>query len=339
MFGLLIIIHEAGHFTAAKLSGVKVNEFSLGMGPTLLHIRRGETRYSLRLFPIGGFVSMEGENEDSPDERSFQKAKLWKRMIIVCAGAFMNIVLGFILAAVYVLASPALGSTVVSGFASGAQSSASGLQTGDRIVAINGSRVHISTDITYDLMVVEKNTANLTVVRGGKTIRLANVKFPSLTSEGITALVPDFTILPEAKNPLTVLKHSYYWTLGTVRIVWVTLYELFKGHYSVSDLSGPVGVASSMGQAAALGPMTLLYIVILITVNLGVVNLLPLPALDGGRMVFLLLEAVRRKPVSQEVEGNIHFAGFVLLMALVVFVTYNDLARLNVFTALGKLFR
>jgi regulator of sigma E protease len=331
VFGILIVIHELGHFVCAKLSGVKVNEFSLGMGPVLLKHKKGDTQYSLRLFPIGGFVSMEGEDKESSDEHSFNNIAVWKRIIIVCAGAFMNILLGFIIVCIIMASSSNLASTTISKFDNNSVSSKSGLQVGDQILRINGQKVNIYTDIIFDLVTQRSGTASVVVNRNHNTVNLESVKFPLVDDgNGGKVMNIDFSLKYEGKNVISVINHSFYWTIATVKLVWVTLIQLFGGNYTIKDLSGPVGVSAAMGKAASDGVMSLLVLVALITINLGVVNLLPLPALDGGRLVFLIIEAIRRKPVKPEVEGYIHFAGFVALMLLVVVVTFNDVSRLKI---------
>lgn len=340
VFSVLIVVHELGHFLCAKWSNVKVNEFSIGMGPVLLKHKKKETQYSLRLFPIGGFVSMEGEDKDSDDERAFNRISVWKRILIVIAGAVMNIVLGFIIVIIIFSVSSGIGSTTVAKFDDKAVSVKSGLKAGDRIESINGSKVNIDTDIAYDLMQIRSGTVDVVVKRNNQSVELKSVQFPLVSDgNGGKVMSRDFYVYAQHKNVLSVLHYSFFWTIATVKLVWMTLIDMFKGIYSVKDLSGPVGVSVAMGQAASQGVLSLLIVTALITINLGVVNLLPIPALDGGRLVFLLIEAVRRKPMKPEVEGYIHFAGFVLLMLLVVVVTYNDLARLNVFKLVGGLFR
>lgn len=331
VFGALVLIHEFGHFFTAKLSGVRVNEFALGMGPVLLKYKKGETQYSLRLLPIGGFCSMEGEDKESSDEHSFNSIAVWKRIIIVCAGAFMNILLGFIIVCIIMTASSNLASTTISKFADNAVSNKSGLKVGDQILKINGQKVNIYSDIVFNLITKKNGTADVVVNRNNKPIILKSVNFPLVDDgNGGKAMTIDFGLKPQSKNAFSVVTQSFYWTIATVKLVWVTLIQLFGGSYTIKDLSGPVGVSAAMGSAASHGIMDLLIIVALITINLGVVNLLPLPALDGGRLVFLLLEAIRKKPIKPEVEGYIHFAGFVCLMLLVVVVTFNDVARLNI---------
>lgn len=341
VFGFLIVSHEFGHFICAKLSHVKVNEFSLGMGPLLLKFGKGETQYSLRLFPIGGYVSMEGEDKESDVKGAFSKAPILNRILIVSAGAIMNILTGFILVIIIMsFFTSAIGTTTVDVFQKGSVSNKTGLRAGDRILRINGSKVNIDTDIVFDLMQIRSGKANVQVVRDGRKVNLPSVSFP-LASDGNGGKVSsiDFYVKATHKNIATVLSQSFYWTIATVKLVWTTLYDMCKGIYTVKDLSGPVGVSVVMGKAAALGLEPLLTITALIAINLGVVNLMPLPALDGGRLVFLIVEAIRRKPIEPQVEGYIHFAGFVALMLLVVFVTYNDIARLHLGGVIGGLFR
>jgi regulator of sigma E protease len=331
VFGVMILIHEFGHFICAKLSGVRVNEFALGMGPVLLKHKKGETQYSLRLLPIGGFVSMEGEDSESSDEHSFNKIPVWKRIIIVCAGAFMNILLGFILMCIIMVSSSGLASTFVAQFNVDALSNKTGLMVGDKILEINNQKVNIYTDILYNLSAIRSGTVNVLVRRDNKNVNLNSVKFSLIDDgNGNKVMNMDFKLKREDKTFVNIMKDSYFFTLSTVKFVWVTLLQLFQGHYTFKDLSGPVGVTAAMGQAASYGILSLLYMVAIITINLGVVNLLPLPALDGGRLVFLIVEAIRRKPVKPEVEGYIHFAGFVCLMLLVVMVTFNDFSRLKI---------
>lgn len=341
VFSFLIVSHEFGHFICAKLSHVKVNEFSLGMGPLLFKIKKGETQYSIRVFPIGGFCSMEGEDRESSQEGAFYKAPILNRILIVSAGAIMNILIGFVLVVIIMtFFTSGIGTTTVASFRDGSVSNKTGLRAGDRITKINGSGVNIDTDIIFDLMQIRSGKANVQVIRSGKAVNLESVQFP-LVSDGNGGKVSDidFWVTAMHKNVFTVLSHSFYWTIATVKLVWMTLYDMSKGIYTVKDLSGPVGVSVAMGKAASAGISPLLTITALITINLGVVNMLPLPALDGGRLVFLIVEAIRRKPIEPQVEGYIHFAGFVALMLLVVFVTYNDIARLNLGGIFGAIFR
>lgn len=330
VFGLVIFIHELGHFTVAKLSGIKVNEFALGMGPTLLHKTKGETTYALRLFPVGGFVSMEGEDEDSEDERSFNKAKVSRRILTVMAGGIMNLVLGFAVLVLLVSNQDAITSRTVAQFSENATTQKSGLQVGDEIVAVNGRRCFIADDLVYEFVRTQDGEADLTVVRGEKTVELPNVKFDTVTvsDDGSQSIVVDFKVLPVEKTPLNVLKEAGLWTCSLARLVFLSLTDLLTGRVAVTSLSGPVGVVTVISEAVGYGWDSLAMVLALITINLGVFNLMPFPALDGGRLFLLVLEAIRRKPIPSKYEVWINSAGFVLLIGLMIFVTFNDVARL-----------
>ncbi len=328
---MLIFTHELGHFIAAKSCHIKVNQFAIGMGPAIAKVQRGETLYALRLFPIGGFCAMEGEDDDSHDERAFGRRPIWQRIIVVVAGAFMNILTGFIIMLIITCTSQAIASNVVSMFEKGATSNAAGgMQVGDAITEINGAKIHVSSDIMYDLVLSDNGVANIQVKRAGKLINLNNVHFPMISDgNGGKVMQRDFWVEPVAHpTVLTVLHEAVFQTISAVRLVWMTLIGIMKGRFGFKDLSGPIGTTVAVGQAVAAGIPNLLFITALIAVNLGVVNLLPLPALDGGRLLFLIIEGIRRKPVNPKYEGYVHFVGFALLMLLMVVVSYNDILRL-----------
>lgn len=328
-FGVVILVHEGGHFVIAKLCGIRVNEFSLGMGPKLFSFGKGETRYSLRLFPIGGFVSMEGEDEESDDPRSFQKAKVWKRILVVVAGAFMNLVLGFAVMIAVVNCDSVITSRTVSGFYDGAATQASGLEVGDTILSVNGRKCYIANDILYEFARVDSDTAEMVVLRDGKRVTLPAVTFATAqTEDGTNQIIIDFTVLPIEKNVGTVLQESARWTVSFARLIFLSLVDLVTGRVAVNNLSGPVGIVSTIATAVNYGWQPLLQFLALITINLGIFNLLPLPALDGGKFFLLVLEAIRRKPIPEKYEAIINTVGFVLLMLLMVFVTFNDIVRL-----------
>ena len=329
LFGLFIFVHELGHFLVAKAFKIRVNEFSLGMGPTLVGFGKGETRYSLRLFPIGGFVMLEGEEEESEDERSFGKQSVWKRAAVLVAGACMNLILGLIVVAIMLIATQSyLGSTTVALFDEGAHSSAM-LQVDDKILKVNGASVHVDNDIIMQMLRDQDGKVDLLVERDGEKVALEQVPFLMQEQEdGTKGLWIDFKVYAREKTFLNVLHDTFYTTVSIARTVWVSLLDLITGRYGVSQLSGPVGVTSVIGQASAMGLRPLLNIIAFITINLGVFNLLPLPALDGGKLLFVLIEAVRGKPVDPKYENYIHTAGFLLLIGLMLFVTYNDIYRL-----------
>lgn len=331
VFGFLIFIHELGHYIAARAFKVGIKEFAIGMGPKIISRTSKKTGivYSLRLLPIGGFVSMVGEDEESDDESALNCKPVWQRLIITVAGAVMNIVVGLIITCVLVASSASLGSTTIADFAEeNALSESTGLKVGDRIVKINDESTHISYELVYAIMREGYEPVDVTLVRDGNKIVVENVTFPKIEAEGVVFGSADFRVYAEAKTVLNVIRHAYYQCGASIRLIWQSLLDFVTGRYGVEQLSGPVGVTSQIGDAANQGIMSLLSLSSIIALNLGIFNLIPFPALDGGRIVFLLIELVRRKPIKPEYEGYVHFAGIVLLMMLMVFVTYKDLMKL-----------
>lgn len=360
IFGAVIAIHEFGHFSAAKLSGIQVNEYSIGMGPALFKKIIGSTQYTLRLLPIGGYVAMEGEGspesnaaqrereaggQEEPEEAeedfcpippelrtgiAFPEAAIWKRAIVMAAGPVMNFVLGFVvLLGLISFRSDPIASRVIYSIADGALCGQTGLEPGDEIVAVNGRRCFIANDILYELVRTQNTQADFTVRRDGQLIQLPGVQFDSYTDEtGSTRMNIGFTVYALEKTPVNVLKETFNSELYYGRIIFTSLVDLVRGRESINNLSGPVGIVSAISQAASYGITDLLELLVLITVNLGVFNLLPIPALDGGRLVFLAVEAVIRRPVSQRVQENLTLATFILLFGLMIFATYNDVLRL-----------
>ena len=285
---------------------------------------------------------MEGEDEESDEPRAFQRAAVWKRIIVTAAGAVMNLVLGFIVLVIVVCLQGQIVSRTIYGFQENAASQQCGLQQGDTIVAVNGRRCYIANDISYELARSANGTADLTVERDGETVQLEDVRFNSYTLNGQQQRGLDFFVYPDKVDfenkaitqtfqdlsPVAVLKEAAAWTMSYARLVVLSFADLVTGRIPVTDLSGPVGIVQTIGQVSTLGLESLLLLVALITVNLGVFNLLPVPALDGGRLVFLILEAIRRKPVPQKFEIAVNAAGFVLLIGLMLFATFNDITRL-----------
>lgn len=324
IFAVIIFIHECGHFAAAKLCKVRVNEFALGMGPTLFHFGKGETRYALRLFPIGGFVSMEGEDGGSGDPRAFCNQKVWKRILIVCAGAFMNLVLGFIVVLLMTIPSDRLPSMTVAQFYENASTEATGLQAGDEILRVNGRSIWVDSDLVYTLSTDEDGVVDMVVRRDGEKVELSDVAFT--TQDG--TLVIDFTVQGVPANLPNVLSYSFRKTASIGRLVWIAVGQLITGQSSINELSGPIGTAQAIGQAVSAGLSTVMYLFAFITINVGIFNILPLPALDGGRLIFLLFELITRRRIKPEHEAYVHFAGFVLLILLIIFVSYHDIVNL-----------
>lgn len=337
LFNLIIFVHELGHFAMAKMFGVKVNEFALGMGPKIFKIQKGDTLYSLRIFPIGGFCSMEGEDEESSSEFAFNRKAPYKKMIIIAMGAIMNIILGIIMIFILNCQQSVFPTTKISKFAEGSVSDTQGLQKDDEIISIDGYRTYSYKDLSFSLAANQKTSFDIDVKRGSDRILLKDVKFGTVSTEsGKTGIQLDFYVYPQQKTVASVVKNTFVDTVSTIRIVWTSLIGLLTGRFSVKNMSGPVGLASAIGSATSEGLKigtifainNIISMMAMITVNLGVFNLLPLPALDGGRLVFLVAEVLIGKSLSAKYEGWIHTAGFVLLIALMIFVTYSDIVRL-----------
>ncbi|MBQ2537913.1 MAG: RIP metalloprotease RseP [Ruminococcus sp.] len=447
LFEFIIFAHEFGHFITAKKSGVQVNEFALGMGPKLFGFKKGETQYSLRLFPIGGYCAMEGEDAESDNPRAFTNAKIWKRMIIIVAGAFMNFVVGLLLMFVVLVQQPSFESTIISGFAPNAFTASSGLEVGDKIVGINGYPVWNIKDLQFaiqtmqcksvdpdSLEVYKEDCANLPVrtfvelvnndekyygakltdeeyselyqilLKSAAPIQAATTKeeaydaakasidllyaykdinktekytYPEiekrderfrytadveverngekLTLEGVqfyteykseeaakekntkeTVVRYDFSVEPIEKNFGTVLGQTVSQTASLAKTVWQSIVMLVQGRFSFTDLSGPVGITKAVSMAASEGLKinfmsavnNIIFIMALITVNLGVVNLLPFPALDGGRFVMLVIEAIIRRPLPRKFEYIINGVGLALLLIFIAVISVKDVWQL-----------
>ena len=448
IFGLLIFIHELGHFIVARLCGVKVLEFAIGMGPKLISWKgkKSGTRYALRLFPIGGFVNMLGENgmevvqgdngegkdsstlfrevpDDDPEDtrpvntdwqelspeiakQAYCNQSVWKRILISIAGPAMNIILGILLMLVMVIVQGqnAAATTVVAGFHvqytaeeaqygfepddhlysvngerllsyedferfvkeangeeitvtvqrindehtdyemvdikvalaesdltlfTGSLSENCGLNIEDKVIKVNSTRVHTYDELSYEIMNQGYKPLTLTVLRDGEKVVLENVIVPSYENEGIVFGNMDFLIYREPDfDFVTVLKHTWFRSLSTVKMVYDSLFGLFSGRYGVEAVSGPVGITKVVGQAAQYGFIPVLNLIVIISINLGVMNLLPIPALDGGHIFIYLIEVVRRKPMKRELEGIINLVGLVLMLALAVLIAIKDIIAL-----------
>ncbi len=328
VFGLLIMMHELGHFITAKLCGVRVNEFAIGMGPAIWKKQHGETLYALRIIPFGGYCAMEGEdgnNTESAD--SFQVKPVWQRILIVIAGPIMNLIVGVIvLACVFApiegWATPTL--TKV-------DASVSQLQAGDRITKIDDYGVILSSDL-YIGLERGQNKPNYTieVERDGQKVVLQDVELAlhKVVENGEETMRYGLTFAVERSSFWGKTRYVFQNAYNLVRLVKVGLVDLFTGRAGAKDLSGPIGIGTVMVNTAKQSMPSLWYLVALVSINLGVMNLLPLPALDGGRLLFFLIELVRRKPISPKYESWVHAAGFVLLMLLMVLVTFQDIVKL-----------
>ena len=353
VFSAVIAIHEFGHFMVAKLCGVQVNEFSIGMGPVLCKRVRKGTQYSIRALPVGGFVALEGEEspesqqaEAARDEREAEdenpvppeqrtgiplnEAPVWQRVLVMVAGAFMNFVLGFVVLVFLIAAqNEPITSKTIYAIQDGALCGQTGLQAGDKVLAVNGRRCFVANDILYELVRTQSYSADFTVLRDGKTVELPDVQFDTWVDDsGETHMSLGFTVYGIKKTPLNVLKEAWNSTLYYGRIAFISLADLVRGRESINNLSGPVGIVTAIGQAASYGWQDLLELLALITINLGILNLLPFPALDGGKVVFLIIEGVTGHAVPEKLQGSLTVAAFALLFGLMIFATYNDILRL-----------
>ena len=345
VFSAVIAIHEFGHFAVAKLCGIQVNEFSIGMGPTLWHRDRKGTRYSLRALPVGGFVALEGEESpesqqaqaarepDAPEQPTgcpLNEAPVWQRALVMVAGAVMNFVLGFVVLLVLIAAQDQpITSKVIYAIQEGALCGQTGLEAGDQVLAVNGRRCFVANDMIYELVRTEQYQASFTVLRQGQKVELPDVQFDTWTDEkGQTHMSLGFTVYGIEKTPGNVLREAWNSMLYYGRIVFTSLTDLLRGRESINNLSGPVGIVTAIGQAASYGWQDLLQLLALITINLGIFNLLPFPALDGGKVVFLVIEGVTGHAVPEKLQGGLTVAAVALLFGLMLFATYNDLLRI-----------
>ncbi len=329
VLGVLVFIHEFGHFITARRFGVTIKEFAVGMGPKLFSwkSKKYETIYALRLLPIGGFVSMAGEDEESDDENAFCNKKVWKRMIIVVAGALMNLILGFLLVMTIVLFQGKIGSTTVAQFKDDAVSS-SQLMVGDEILKVENTRVHTSNELVYEIMNKGYEPIDITVRRNGERLVLKDVIFGTMENENIMFGTVDFRVLEEERSFLNLMKHTFFRSVSSVKMVYDSLIGMISGRFGIDAVSGPIGVAETVGDAARSGFLKFLYIVAVLTINLGVVNLLPFPALDGGRFWLLVVEGIRKKTLNRDIEAYINLAGLVVLFAFMIFISFKDITKL-----------
>lgn len=430
IFGIIITIHEFGHFIAAKTNGVKVNEFAIGMGPALFKKKFGETQYALRILPIGGYCAMEGEDKESADGRAFCQRPVWRRIIIVVAGVFMNLILGLIVLMIQTGISDAIttttiskfeyslsyttglrtgdkiisvngaqisskkemleafandddgvfefvverdgeqttlnevkmplqkdndgketvhcdfsvfdNTTMVSDFETYAESHKTGLEVGDKIIAINGMRIFTSMDMSYKFTNDEDGVYDIVVERNGERVSLKDVKF-SMTQgpDGKDIIHYDFWVMPGEITAGSVVTQAFKQAATDARLIYISLADIVRGKYSLKDMSGPVGIVDSLGEVidserdeqtgkinwASLWD-TILSLSAFITINVGIFNLLPLPALDGGRLIFLIIEAIRGKPVPPEKEALVHTVGMACLFLLMIVITVSDITKI-----------
>ena len=331
VFGVLIFIHELGHFLAARACGVAIREFAVGMGPKLVSwkSKKYDTQYALRLFPIGGYVSMVGEDDDSDDENAFHRKNVWQKMAIIVAGPLMNILLAIVAMFVLVAGFGSIVSTTVGDFAEEAISDDYGLMVEDTIIKVNDVRVYTGNGLVYEIMHQGDVPVDLTVVRNGERIVLRNVSFPTFSESGASFGEADFKLYAAPKTLGNVIKHGFFRSFSTAKMIWDSLVDMIGGRYGVESVSGPVGITQEIGKAARAGLSTLLYMCVVISMNLGIFNLLPIPALDGGRLFFRIIEAIRGgKPLKPEWESYIHMTGILILLGLMILVSFKDVIQI-----------
>lgn len=329
IFCVIIFVHELGHFLTAKLCGVKVIEFALGMGPKILKYQGKETLYTLRLFPIGGFAAMEGEDSESESERSFSRQNVPKRLLICVAGATMNLVLGFAIIGFSLIGVKTFATTTVHSFKEGAVSSQSGLSIGDKIVKVDNLSVFTDRDIVYALLRDGDGETDFVVKRGNERVSLPGVKFATTEEEeGKKVLTFDFIVNSEQADVFSGFSRAFRETVSLARNSWMSVGDLLTGKVSFTELSGPIGVGQVVAQAVKIGFTSVLSLAAFISISIGMFNLLPFPALDGGRMVIYVIEAIRRKPINPKVEGYINGAGLLLLFGLMIVITAKDIFNL-----------
>ena len=333
VFGLIIFVHEFGHFLLAKVNGIRVHEFAIGMGPKLIGFEKGETKYAIRLLPIGGYCAMGEDDMDDVSEGSFNSKSVWARMSVVVAGAVFNFVLAFIFA-VIVVGFTGYDAPVISGTVEGYPADVAGMQEGDEILKLNNKRIHVWREVTYYNMFHPGEEVTITFERDGERHEITIT--PQQDENGNYLMGVTSPASYQKANVFTALKYGAYEVKFWVSTTVESLKMLITGVVGADQLSGPVGIVDvvddtyqeSKQYGFLVVMLSMLNIGILISANLGVMNLLPIPALDGGRLVFLIVEAIRGKRVPPEKEGIVHGIGMVLLLALMAYVLFNDVMRL-----------
>lgn len=334
IFSLIILFHELGHFLLAKKNGIRVNEFCLGLGPTLVGITKGETKYSIHLLPFGGACMMEGEDGDSTDDRAFTNKSVWARISVVAAGPIFNFIMAFVFS-VILIACIGYDKPVISGVMEGYPAEAAGMQEGDTIVKMNNKHIHFCREINLYLYFHPGQTVDITYERDGEKHEVTLT--PAYNEETGGYYVGFYESNARTKaNVIESVQYGAYYMKYWIDVTFQSLKMLLTGQVGVQDMSGPVGIVKTIGdtydQSKAEGVfiifINMLNISILLSANLGVMNLLPIPALDGGRLVFLIIEAIRRKKIDPDKEGMVHFVGMMCLMALMVFIMFSDIRKL-----------
>lgn len=371
MFLIMVSLHEFGHFFVGKLLDFKILEYAIGFGPKIFSKKKGETQYSLRAVPLGGYCKFDGDDEESDDPRAFSKQAVWKRFLVVAAGGIMNVILGFVIFIIVVSATSPMLTNTVDTVVEHSYIEDAGIKQGDKIIKINGKNISFYDDITLYTNDFQKDgNATVTVKRGKEkldfdikpTEQIITYNYTDSgievtdsingfetkdfyeysdeiakndeligTTDSSTRYIIGFTPMRENITFANVWGQAWNETRFVVKLVYQSLWQMVTGKVGVDQMSGPVGIVSEVNNAVNSGSRSWLYVlnlVGLLTINLGVFNLLPIPALDGGRLFFMIIELIRRKPIPPEKEGMVHAIGMMLLFALIIFVSFNDIMRL-----------
>lgn len=338
ILGIIVLVHEFGHFIFAKMFGIYVYEFAIGMGPKLFHwkSKKGETEYSIRAIPIGGFCSLAGEDLDSddkekiPTDRRLQSKPVWQRFLVMFFGAGNNFILAFLLLLVIAFGWGAVSSKpIISELISNNPAEQAGLKVGDYILEINGHKIKTSDDVSIYLQIENKEKPiTFTIDRNGRKI---DIDVTPIKEEVDGSSIYRVGIISEGKVErgfVPSIKYAFTKMGALFRQMVITFKGLFTGGLSVNQLSGPVGIYNIVGTQASAGFENILYLIALLSINVGFINLIPFPAFDGGRILFLLIEKIKGSPIKPETENKIHTIGFILLLALMIYITFNDILKL-----------
>lgn len=335
IFGIIVVWHEFGHFIVAKKCDVQVNEFMIGLGPKLVGVQKGETLFSIHLLPFGGACVMEGEDGNSDNERAYTHKKIWQRLLIVFAGPFFNLLMAFVLSIV-LLGIAGVDKPVIADVMEGYPAEAAGMQAGDEIIKLNSKNIHFYREVPVYLMLHSDEEINVTYLRDGEKIETTLV--PQENPENGRSLIGIYYESDYEKlGPLQTLQYSFYEVEYQIWTVLSSIRMLIQGKFSFNDLSGPVGIVKVVGdtynesmQNGGIGEalLNMLNMIVLLSANLCVMNLLPIPGLDGGRLLFILIEAITRKRIPPEKEGMIHVIGVVILLGLMAVILFNDIRKI-----------